>query len=222
MSFVSATLQENSPVWQNYLDLDNDVKPWLQIPAGSSQQDVRLQMLIDTACWWVQNYLSRPVAPTEFFRRYDGSSGWNGSHIMLPYFPVLEVISVVEWWGSSGPHTLAEQTPEQQGTSDMYQVVPNTGRLTRTFMGLVQRPWFTGARNVEVTWTAGYNPLPQDLRFATLVLIGHWWQHFQQASRSVPVPSGAMQHDASMMTPFSGIPVETERMLQSYKTITCM
>lgn len=228
MSFVSATVTEGPPTWQPYLDMTNDVKPWLQVPAGSNPADVRLSMLTNTACVWVQNYLNRPIAPTTIFRRFDGWSGWNGAHVMLPYFPILPLpgeqagyqVQVVEFWGSSGAHVLQEQTPENQGFSDMFQVVPSTGRITRTFMGLVQRPFFPGSRNVEVTWVAGFNPTPDDIKFATLVLIQHWWEKYQQASRSFPVPAGANPDVLISPTgPFMGIPAETERLLQPYKQL---
>lgn len=254
---------ETTPVWQNFLDLANDVKPYMQIPAGSSPSDVLLQGIVDMACAWVQRYLGRPVAPTEFFRRFSGYTGLNGSYINLPYYPVLGTPTVVEYWGlNSGStqtdtcgltigspvvtdpsavqaydgatvtgtgvppsttilsavpgvsftmsanatvtgtetlsiHTagyiLAEQTPSNQGApgQQVFQCDRINGTLIRSFQGLIQRPFFPGLRNVEVTWTAGYNPVPPDIKFATLKLIKHYWNCEQQASASVPRPAGA-------------------------------
>lgn len=220
MSFVSATTQETPPQWDTFLDMQLDVKPWLNIPAGVSSSDPKLQMVVDSACSFVQDYLSRPITPTELFRRYNGNEGFEGAHIMLPYYPVLQVISVVEYWGNSGPHTLLEQTPERQGGSDMYQVDPTTGRLTRSFLGNIERPWFVGARNVEVTWVAGFNPLPQTIRLATLILIQHWFQRYQEASRTFPLPAGAMTADMMPTGLFSGLPPDVERLLQPYVTLS--
>lgn len=187
MSFVSATTQEGPPTWQTYLDWSADIKPYLQIDSTNTQFDGQLPDITALACVWVQNYLSRPVAPTTFFRRYDGAGGWNSAHIFLPYWPILSIQSVVEFWGSSGPHTLTEQTPENQGTSDMYQVDPVVGRITRTFRGNVQRPWFPGARNVEITWTAGFDPVPIDIRVATKEYAAYWWRNTQEAPRTSPL-----------------------------------
>ena len=205
---MPVTQIETTPVWQNYLDLNNDVKPYLQIPVGSVASDTLLQGIIDMSCTFVQNYLGRPIAPTEFFRRFSGywGTGNGGAYISLPYYPVLSVASVVEYWGSSGPHTLAEQTPASQGTQDVYSMDYLRGYVIRAFMGLVARPFFPGLRNIEVTWTAGYNPVPPDIKFATLKLIRHVWQSDQQASRTFPQPVGARTEDeAPQAGPFAGI-----------------
>lgn len=169
-----------SNTWASYVDLNEDVKPWLQIQTLDTTGDLRLELLIDTACQWVQNYIGRPIAPTTFDRRFNGWSGLNGAYIMLPYYPVLEITSVTEWWGISGPHGLTEQTPSVQ--VDGWQCEYLTGQLIRVFPGLVQKPWFPGSRNIEIVWKAGYNPLPADIKMATLEYIAHWWRNTQQQS----------------------------------------
>lgn len=175
---------ETTPQWQNYLDLNNDVKPYLQFPTGAAPTDAQMQDVIDAACWWAQDTLGRPLAPTQFARRFDGYSGFGGSRIDLPYYPVLGVPTVTEYWGSSGPHVLTLQTPEAQGGSDMYQLDAIRGIITRSFLGLMQRPFFPGLKNVEVTWTAGFNPIPRHWLLATKELVKWWWSNTQQASRS--------------------------------------
>jgi hypothetical protein len=258
---MSVTQFETTPTWQNYVDLTNDVKPFLQIPTTVNPADALLQGIIDMCCWWVQNYLGQPIAPTQFFRRFSGYTGLNGSMINLPYYPVLHLTEVVEYWGlnsgqaqsdsctvtnnspnvldsaavpayvgatvtgtgvqagttilsvvpgveftmsqnytgSTGTQTLniqtagyilREQTPSSQGApgQQVFQCDYVHGVLIRSFQGLIQRPFFPGLRNVEVTWTAGYNPVPPDIKFATLKLIKHYWNEEEQASRSAPGP----------------------------------
>lgn len=177
---------ETVPQWQTYLDRDEDVKPYLNMQPGKIADDSKIQMYVDMACQWVQNYLGRPIAPTEFFRRFSGywATGNGGAQINLPYYPVLSVASVVEYWGSSGPHTLVEQTPQAQGTQDVYAMDYIHGYVIRAFMGLVPRPFFPGLRNVEITWTAGYNPLPADIKIATLELVQYYWRNTQEAPRT--------------------------------------
>ena len=177
-----ANLNASSVTWQSYVDLKQDVKPWLQIPINNVQGDSRLQLLIDGTCQWAQRRIGQPIAPTTFQRRFDGWNGWNGAYIELPYYPILEVQQVIEYWGFSGPHYLSEQTPTNQ--VDGYQVVYELGRLTRAFPGLVQKPWFPGSRNIEVTWVSGYNPVPADIKMATLEMIAHWWRNTQQSART--------------------------------------
>jgi hypothetical protein len=108
---MSPLVEETTPVWKTYLDLTQDVKPELQIDSTQLTYDKRLQRTTDMACWWVQNYLGKPVAPTQFFRRFSGywGTGNGGSFIDLPYYPVLTsqtsstyAMTVVEWWGTSG------------------------------------------------------------------------------------------------------------------------
>lgn len=182
---MSVTADQIQPVWQSYLDVQNDVKPWLQIDATDTSNDTKLRFVAEMGCQWVQNYLGRPVAPTEFFRRFSGSTGWNGSYVCLPYYPVLSIVSIVEFWGLSGGHTLVYQTPEAQGGAgeQMYQMDWVRGIVTRTYQGLIQRPFFPGSSNLEVTWTAGFNPLPADLKVATLELVAYWWRNTQESPR---------------------------------------
>jgi len=212
---VTVTQTEITPAWQSYLDVANDFGPYLQMdPTAVSTNEVALQATVDFACTWVQNYLGRPVAPTDFFRRFSGWSGNNGSYIMLPYYPVLSVASVVEYWGSSGPHTLAEQTPANQGTQDVYQLDPMRGVVIRTFMGLIQRPWFPGSRNIEISWTAGYNPIPADIKLATFEVAAWWWRNTQEAPRWFPKTN---EYDAPGNNPlWPAIPNRVTALLQPY------
>jgi hypothetical protein len=213
------TQQEVTPQWQNFLDLANDVKPYLQFGgvSVSETENSQLQETIDMCCQWVQTYLGRPIAPTEFWRRFSGWTGMNGSSVMLPYYPVLEVKKVIEYWGSSGPHELTEQTPASQGGQEVFQLEPLTGRLIRTFTGLIQRPWFPGSRNIEVTWVAGYNPVPTTVRRATLELIAHWWRNTQQASRSGPMPQGYDPEVAAVAGMWAGVPNRVVNLLSPFE-----
>lgn len=168
--------------WTDYLDVTTDVLPWLQITAGDLDQNLatNLQAVTSMVCTRVQQELGQPIAPTSLFRRFDGWSGWNGAYIELPYYPVIGVDLVTEWWGRSGPHTLEESTPDNQ--VDGYQIDQMTGRLTRVFVGNVQKPWFPGSRNIEVTWLAGYASVPMDVKVASLEWIQAWWRTKQQQS----------------------------------------
>jgi hypothetical protein len=214
-------LAEQVPQWSNYVTLPDDVKPYLQYPVGDVSRDSTMQALVDAACYWVQDYLGQPVAPTLFFRRFDGWSGYSGAYITLPYAPILQYPAlpvIVEWWGSNGPQNIVLQTPEsQQAGSQCYQLSALQGRITRTFAGLVARPWFPGLQNVEVEWWAGYNPIPPTIRFATLELIKYWWTNTQQASRTGPRGSsdygGSIEPNAGL---YPGVPNRVTEMLQSF------
>jgi hypothetical protein len=186
MSNTYGTWNQNgeSMVWLDYIDIANDVKPWMQIPAGETTWDTQLQLLTTMACQWAQRKLGQPIGPTRFSRKFNGWTGWNGAYIMLPYYPILEITEVFEWWGISGPHNLQESTFTNQ--VDGFQITRHTGLLTRVFPGLVQKPWFPGSLNIQVDWTAGWNPIPTDWKVATLEFVAHWFRNvFQQSSNSL-------------------------------------
>lgn len=215
------SLLENaaSGIWQNYIDLDNDIKPYLQMPPTDTARDATLQLVTDFVCQYSQQILGQPIAPTAFDRRFDGWSGWNGAYIMLPYYPVLEVTLVNEYWGVSGPHLLEEQTPTNQ--VDGFQIEYRTGRLIRVFPGLVQKPWFPGSRNIEVQWTAGHNPIPATFKLAALELVAWWWRNTQQAMRSAgPQPIG-MDYDSGDPSNglWAGLPHRIEGVFQVYQQV---
>lgn len=205
----------DSQNWETYLDLD-DVKSWLQFPenAGDSY-DKNLQRVVDMACEWVQNEINRPVAATTITERHDG---WSGEYIMLDYSPVLEIVSATEWQSSGGLIELPISTPENP--VDGIQVNPLTGRIMRTFQGYSwPRPFFPGSRNIEITYTAGYNPIPPSIWMATVELVKHWWANTQQASRNV-IRTGdydPVEPDSDPL--FAGVPYRVTALLAPYRLL---
>lgn len=200
--------------WQNYVDLTDDVQPWLRLDDTTFNAGLsNLQLITSMACDTIQNKLGRPIPPTSYTYRFDGWATWTGAYIELPYYPVLEITSVIEYWGVSGPHVLDESFPTDQ--IDGWQCEYPVGRLIRVFPGNVQKPWFPGSRNVEVSWTAGYNPIPGRYRMATLELIKHWWTNTQQAPE-LPMPGGGTgsQYDPPNTSGvFAGIPYHVAALL---------
>jgi hypothetical protein len=156
-----------SQQWTSYITLA-EAKSWQQFPANApTTNDAALEDVIAMACEAIQNYINRPIAPTEYTERHDG---WSGEYIMLNQYPIVEMVSVTEYQSAGGLISLSESTP--QNPIDGYQVNYLTGRMMRTFQGYSwPRPWFPGSRNIEVTYYAGYNPLPPALRIATRELI---------------------------------------------------
>jgi hypothetical protein len=208
----------SSQQFGTYLDVTLDVKPWLQMKPTDTTMDANLSRIVKMACNWVQKYLGRPVARKQFDYRFDGWSGWSGTSIMLPWYPVLNVVSVTEYWGVSGPHNLVESTPTNQ--VDGWQCEWLTGRLVRVFPGNVQKPFFPGSRNVEVVWEAGYNPIPGDIEVATLEMIAHWFRNTQQ--QSALRPGLRMGDEAEPMETgplWTGVPFRVIDLLEPYVQI---
>lgn len=90
------------------------------------------------------------------------------------------------------------------------------GTVIRTFMGLVQRPWFPGSRNIEITWTAGYNPLPADIKTATLELVNHWWRNTQEAVRTSPLQINGYEEPAPTGGLWPAVPNRITAWLEPY------
>lgn len=216
----SALNYEITPQWQNYLDLEEDVIPWLQFVGAkfTPEMTAALESVTTMCCTWVQNFLERPVAPTRFERRFSGWSGLNGSYVCLPYAPIMDLIEVNEWWGIAGPHQLEEETPEKQNQMENFQVYPLTGEIVRTFMGLVERPWFPGLGNIRIVWIAGYDPVPEDIKVATKELVAHWWRNTQQAIRTFSVP-GSENDTGAPPGLWAGIPNRIIDLLRPYMQI---
>jgi hypothetical protein len=219
VSFSSTT-----PQWGDIIDLDADWKPYNQYPQGKTDQDGVLQLIVDAANDWVNTFLDRPIAPTQFEERFDGWAGWGGSTIMLPYAPVLEIVSMNEYWGLSGAHQLVEQTPAAQygagfsaanPAGGTYQVNRRTGALTRTFPGLVSKPFFPGNRNIEVTWIAGFNPIPAQIKLAALEFANHWYRNTQEQPEQAP-PYGGAAGDEPGAQLWPGVPQRIVTLLEPF------
>lgn len=165
--------------WASYIDLEEAVE-YLQLETALSQSEqTKLQRYIDSACTTAQTRAGRPLCPTQFKEREDG---WSGAEIMLRYSPFLELVLCREWQSSGGWVTLPESTPDNpvEGVAIDYA----TSELTRTFAGYSwPRPFFPGKRNIEITYVAGFNPLPPDIWEATQELIAWKWRNTQQATR---------------------------------------
>lgn len=170
--------------WATYLDT-TEVTEWLQFAGTTVSHPNILQRVIDAACWRAQEMANRPLGPTLFQERHDG---WSGEYIMLRYTPFLELVSCVEWQSAGGPIQLLESTP--QNPVDGVQIDYATSRIMRTFAGYSwPRPFFPGSRNIEISYKAGFNPVPPDIWEATVDLVAYWWRNTQQASRGLKAPN---------------------------------
>ena len=90
------------------------------------------------------------ITPAQLTPRISCISGWvTGCYINLPYYPVLKINNVTEYWGASGPQILSEQIPTNQSSGgQVYQLDAIHGQVIRAFMGLLGRPWFPGLSRI--------------------------------------------------------------------------
>jgi hypothetical protein len=199
--------------WNSFLNI-NDVKAWLNFPSNASDaQDSNLQLIVDMACEFVGKYTNHPINVT-YTERHDG---WAGSQIMLNYYPIIELISATEFLSFGGTIDLPESTPENP--VDGVQLNYLTGQINRVFQGYSwPRPFFPGQRNVEVTYIAGYNPVPPMLKTAALELVKHWWVNTQQASRQNQRPTEFDPGDTQNSL-WQGVPYRIIALLDPYRRV---
>jgi hypothetical protein len=212
--------------FSTYVDVELEVKPWLQMQglrATSTERDFALQIITDAICTEVQRFTGRMIGPQTFgpadgIGKFDGSGGLFSGYIMLPRTPVIEIVSVIEYQGDT-PVTLVEVDPSTGNTGgDGYQIEYRTGRLTRVLGGVWNRPFYPGSNNVWVTWVAGFNPIPPDIRWATLEWIAHVYRNTQQSVRSSSRGGGDVEESA-MAGLWVGMPNRIANVLESYLRI---
>lgn len=101
-------------------------------------------------------------------------------------------------------HVLTEQTPTNQGASDAFSLAPLEGVVTRVFPGLIPRPFFPSFRGVEVTWWAGYNPIPPSLRLACLEAVQWYWDNLIEAAKRIRPMGGGFESPGAGSPEFWG------------------
>lgn len=201
----------------SYLDFE---ETWNYIQFNEPPQGTKATLLkryIDAACAEAQgaNGANRPLTPTQFQERHDG---WSGEYILLRHCPVLQLVLCREWQSTGGFVTLPESTPESP--TEGVQVDYATGRIMRTFQGYSwPRPFFPGSRNVEVTYVAGFNPVPPDIWMATMELVAYWWRNTQEAARTSPLRTNEYDN-AQQGGLWAGVPNRIARVFQSYQIPT--
>lgn len=200
-------------VWATYIDFD-EATDWLQFntsPTGAKR--TKFQRVIDAVCTWGQDRSNRPLGPTRFQERHDG---WSGEYIMLRRSPFLQLIQCREWHSTGGFTDLTESTPENP--VEGIQIDYATSRIMRAFAGYSwPRPFFPGSRNIEVTYLAGFNPIPPDIWLATMELIAWWWRNTQEASREQLRGGGSGEYGGAATDGlWPGVPNRIAEVFDSY------
>lgn len=226
---MSAPTPLGTQTYTTYLDLTEQVLPWLQYGAVvvPTTQKQSLQLIIDSVCTRAQRFIGGPIAPTLYgpqtgIGMFDGSGGLNAGYIMLPRYPVVSITELVEYRGGTGVQ-LYEVKPTGTGTTRNTGTQPGTGfqcnyrtgRLTRVLGGIWNRPWYPGSNNVWVTWTAGYNPIPADIIEASLEWVQHIYSNTQQA-RGGLVRGNELAEPATLPGLWVGMPNRVADVLKTY------
>lgn len=215
--------------YATYVDIDTQVKPWLQFVGAqpNSTTEFALQIITESVCAEAQRIIGGPIAPTLYqpttgIGTFDGSGGLNSGFIMLPRYPVISIESVIEFAGGGTGVSLPEVHPTGTTNNTGYQCNYRTGRLTRVLGGQWNRPFYPGSNNIWVTWTAGYNPIPADLIRATLNWIAHIFRNSQQALTVGPQSAGINDEGFAAVIAnglWAGKPPAVADVLQTYTKV---
>lgn len=131
-----------------------DVKEHLRIT--SDDLDAQLQKFIDRATTAMSHYVG-PLVPTTVTRVLDGGE----VSLILPDFPVLSLTSVGY---ADGSMIDLDDLDLDLSTGIVHWGYGTAGRFTG------------GSRYVTATYTAGWQPVPEDLQQAVLELVRHLWE----------------------------------------------
>lgn len=210
----TANALHGTTVYGSFIGL-SEAKEYLQYPADDESHDAAFQRIVDAACTWVQTFCGRPIGKTLYkppYGRFSGGAGINSSYIALPRFPVLQILSVIEFQGST-PVALSEVDPASG--SDGYTVDYSTGIIERVMGGVWQRPFMPSERGVLVTWYAGFDPIPADIWLTTMNLIDLWFRTYQQQGANKSAASNPM-NNGQPQGPWGGVPAFVKSGLQPY------
>ncbi len=153
--------------------LDN-VKAWLQTGQNPfpDTDDALLSQLITAASQFIQTWLARQIAPTDYQEVRDGSGG---QRLAFANFPVTAVLSLTID-GLTIP-----SAPTDGGFSAGYVFTP-------TELALRGYVFTRRAQNVIVTYTAGYAATPPDVAQACIELVCQRYRersHIGEQTRAV-------------------------------------
>ena len=173
--YLTVEIQENLlTVNQTIVELD-DVKDFLNIRSSDRSHDGELLRFI-AGCGPVVEFIVGPVLPRVFQNElYDGGS----SFLSLRHRPVISVSEVIEYRGPV-PWLLEQVPSADQGTIYSYEFEP-PGRIVRRNVGGGTQTFPGGMETVRVTYTAGYQTIPQNIRLGMLELVRVNYQETQQA-----------------------------------------
>ncbi len=130
---------------------------------STTTYDALLTALIAGVSQAIKTYCRRDLVSTEYVELYDGT----GSHsLVLRRFPIISLTSVVIDANSSGATTL---------TSDGFVLRPATGEIlfkpdATPAVGVL---FPCGTANIQVDYTAGLDPIPDDLQMAAALAVGN-------------------------------------------------
>lgn len=171
-----------------------DLKAWLNI--GNTTDDALLQRLITAASVFMQSWMSTDIPSASYTEVRDGTGS---DTLCLGTTPVTAVASLTV---NGLPQTLSPD-----GIQPGYL-------FSDSAIYLVGTTFPVGRRNVRVTYTAGYNPVPFDLAQECISLAA--WK-YREKSRIGQTGTGMGPEHISFS--LKDMPESTLTLMQQYKKV---
>lgn len=119
---------------------------------SDTTKDELYQLYIDAACDLVKKYTHRDLESTEYTEVYDGPRSCS---LVLNQFPVSEIDTILV---DTEEIEVYDATDNPSG----YQLDSANGIVHLTSM------WPAGRKIINIVYTAGFDTIPADLKYATL------------------------------------------------------
>lgn len=179
---------------------------------ASTKEDVRIDSLITSVSQLVKTYCASNIIDnysTELVEVITVS--WSTSTIQLAELPIVNITSV------------EERTSPANAYSPLTE---NSGFYVDEYVGLIRRieptggykNWAIGPGSVRITYTAGYESTPEDLKLAVYDLITYYLKDEHKARKSLS--GSTVENSASSSQRMNvGFPDHIKRVLDLYKLI---
>ena len=174
----------------------------------SPKEDVRLDYIITSVSQLVKTYCGNSIVDYyETEKVEEISVDWPTSIVQLTESPLIDIISVQERDNFSAPYLTLS-------ASDFY-IDKITDSIVRV-NGSSYKNWKTGPGAVKVTYNAGYESCPEDLKLAVYDLVTYYLKDEHKERRSL---AGATVQNQSSTTQRNNVafPDHIKRVLDLYK-----
>lgn len=147
----------------------NDVELVLQAEITGDAKVAAAEFALLTASAGIRNYCRQYISYVEDDEIVLDTT-FNGRHLFLPELPVISVSAVIE------------NSVELVVTTD-YEPMLRRGILSR-----VRRPWYLGGQVIAVTYTHGYEVIPDDIVAVTARAASRLYQAGLRSAETEGVP----------------------------------
>lgn len=162
-----------------------------------AEDDELVEALLERACAFVERHTGRVFAPETVSELHSGS----GTHeLVLRRRPVLVLGEVRDLF--LGRLVDPEELIVEEGAGILFR----------------RRRWAWGDRRFEITYTAGYEPVPEDAKQAALLVTASW---YARVGRDPALQSESLGDYRYTLAPGAegGLPPQAERLLRPYREV---